>query len=229
MCEYECVIAATIAANPGVFTVFDLHKMDVPLFWKELARVTDLRSRWSGCSWCWACRLSPGLVVSPGKIPKSASERLSMLAECLAREDASSWGWGECNNHIRLPNTFRYIPGNAFCRALLHPAPSTSQRIPRIGPCWAKAHMGQVNLIMVMADIATKPVLTEAYPGGFPRSDHHQLPYRLRLRARLGRPFYWFRAAVRCYNALLRSNSTTLSKAWTGAICLLIVFGLGSL
>eukprot|EP00983_Pelagomonas_calceolata_P071734 1151380-Pelagomonas_calceolata.AAC.1 len=35
--------------GPGVFTVFDLHKMDVPLFWKELARVTDLGSRWSGC------------------------------------------------------------------------------------------------------------------------------------------------------------------------------------
>eukprot|EP00983_Pelagomonas_calceolata_P127366 1161396-Pelagomonas_calceolata.AAC.1 len=28
-----------------VFTVFDLHKMDVSLFWKELARVTDLESR----------------------------------------------------------------------------------------------------------------------------------------------------------------------------------------
>eukprot|EP00983_Pelagomonas_calceolata_P058097 1145356-Pelagomonas_calceolata.AAC.3 len=25
-----------------------------------------------------------------------------------------------CNNHIRLTNAFRYIPGNAFCRALLH-------------------------------------------------------------------------------------------------------------
>eukprot|EP00983_Pelagomonas_calceolata_P131703 1161802-Pelagomonas_calceolata.AAC.23 len=41
--------------------------------------------------------------------------------------------------------------------------------------------------------------------------------------------FNWFRAAVRFYNALLRSNSTTLSKAWTGATCLLIVFGQGSL
>jgi len=28
--------------GPGVFTVFDLHKMDVSLFWKELTRVTDL-------------------------------------------------------------------------------------------------------------------------------------------------------------------------------------------
>eukprot|EP00983_Pelagomonas_calceolata_P013820 442742-Pelagomonas_calceolata.AAC.1 len=28
--------------GPGVFTVFDLHEMDVPLFWRELTRVTDL-------------------------------------------------------------------------------------------------------------------------------------------------------------------------------------------
>eukprot|EP00983_Pelagomonas_calceolata_P079029 1154495-Pelagomonas_calceolata.AAC.5 len=34
--------------GPGVFTVFDLHKMDVPLFGKELARVADLGSRGSG-------------------------------------------------------------------------------------------------------------------------------------------------------------------------------------
>eukprot|EP00983_Pelagomonas_calceolata_P076888 1153614-Pelagomonas_calceolata.AAC.2 len=34
---------------PGIFTVFDLHEMDVPLFWKELTRVTNLGSRWSGC------------------------------------------------------------------------------------------------------------------------------------------------------------------------------------
>eukprot|EP00983_Pelagomonas_calceolata_P029531 925247-Pelagomonas_calceolata.AAC.1 len=27
-----------------VFTVLDLHKVDVPLFWKELARVADLGS-----------------------------------------------------------------------------------------------------------------------------------------------------------------------------------------
>jgi len=31
--------------GPGVFTVFDLHKMEVPLAWKEPARVTDLGSR----------------------------------------------------------------------------------------------------------------------------------------------------------------------------------------
>eukprot|EP00983_Pelagomonas_calceolata_P017175 538260-Pelagomonas_calceolata.AAC.1 len=41
--------------------------------------------------------------------------------------------------------------------------------------------------------------------------------------------FYWFRAAVSFYNALLRSTSNTLSKAWTGATCLLIVLGQGSL
>eukprot|EP00983_Pelagomonas_calceolata_P080516 1155177-Pelagomonas_calceolata.AAC.1 len=59
--------------------------------------------------------------LSLGKIPKSASERLSMLEECLAREDASSWGWGECNNYIRHTNAFRYIPGKAFlpCTATL--------------------------------------------------------------------------------------------------------------
>eukprot|EP00983_Pelagomonas_calceolata_P059107 1145786-Pelagomonas_calceolata.AAC.5 len=37
--------------GPGVFTVFDIHKMDMPLFWKELARVVNLESRWSGCGW----------------------------------------------------------------------------------------------------------------------------------------------------------------------------------
>eukprot|EP00983_Pelagomonas_calceolata_P124510 1161112-Pelagomonas_calceolata.AAC.21 len=28
--------------GPGVFTVFDLHEMDMPLSWKGLTRVTDL-------------------------------------------------------------------------------------------------------------------------------------------------------------------------------------------
>eukprot|EP00983_Pelagomonas_calceolata_P116711 1160339-Pelagomonas_calceolata.AAC.7 len=37
--------------GPGVFTAFDLHKMGVPLFWKELTRVTDLGSRWNDCGW----------------------------------------------------------------------------------------------------------------------------------------------------------------------------------
>eukprot|EP00983_Pelagomonas_calceolata_P073696 1152236-Pelagomonas_calceolata.AAC.1 len=35
-----------LVLGPGVFTVFDLHKMDVPLFWKELTRVAGLGSRW---------------------------------------------------------------------------------------------------------------------------------------------------------------------------------------
>eukprot|EP00983_Pelagomonas_calceolata_P048333 1141015-Pelagomonas_calceolata.AAC.3 len=35
----------------GSFTVLDLHKIDVPLFWKKLARVTGLGSRWSGYGW----------------------------------------------------------------------------------------------------------------------------------------------------------------------------------
>eukprot|EP00983_Pelagomonas_calceolata_P104641 1159049-Pelagomonas_calceolata.AAC.13 len=40
--------------SPGAFTVFELHKMDVLLFWKKLARVTDLaRSRRSGYGWRW--------------------------------------------------------------------------------------------------------------------------------------------------------------------------------
>eukprot|EP00983_Pelagomonas_calceolata_P044425 1139293-Pelagomonas_calceolata.AAC.1 len=38
--------------GPGVFRVFDLHKMDVPLFWKELAKVMGLGSRKNGCGWC---------------------------------------------------------------------------------------------------------------------------------------------------------------------------------
>eukprot|EP00983_Pelagomonas_calceolata_P050407 1141960-Pelagomonas_calceolata.AAC.5 len=37
--------------GPGVFTVFDLHEMDVPLFWEELTRVAGLGGRWSGCGW----------------------------------------------------------------------------------------------------------------------------------------------------------------------------------
>eukprot|EP00983_Pelagomonas_calceolata_P072805 1151887-Pelagomonas_calceolata.AAC.1 len=40
----------------GVFTACDLQKMgaihSVPLLWKELARVMDLGSGWSGCAWC---------------------------------------------------------------------------------------------------------------------------------------------------------------------------------
>eukprot|EP00983_Pelagomonas_calceolata_P128303 1161498-Pelagomonas_calceolata.AAC.4 len=40
-----------LTLGPGVFTIFDLQKMDVPLFWKELARVTYLGSRFGGCSW----------------------------------------------------------------------------------------------------------------------------------------------------------------------------------
>eukprot|EP00983_Pelagomonas_calceolata_P048149 1140937-Pelagomonas_calceolata.AAC.3 len=34
-----------------VFTVFDLLKMDMPLFWKEQDRMTDLGSKWSGRGW----------------------------------------------------------------------------------------------------------------------------------------------------------------------------------
>eukprot|EP00983_Pelagomonas_calceolata_P097223 1158220-Pelagomonas_calceolata.AAC.9 len=48
-----------LVLGPGVFTVFDLHKMDVPLFWKELTRVTDLGSRWSGCGWRWVLPVFP--------------------------------------------------------------------------------------------------------------------------------------------------------------------------
>eukprot|EP00983_Pelagomonas_calceolata_P016133 510687-Pelagomonas_calceolata.AAC.1 len=44
-----------LVLGPSVFTVIDLHKMDVPLLWKELTRVTDLGSIWSGsatgCGW----------------------------------------------------------------------------------------------------------------------------------------------------------------------------------
>eukprot|EP00983_Pelagomonas_calceolata_P006875 223751-Pelagomonas_calceolata.AAC.1 len=36
-----------VILGPGVFTVFDLHKMDIPLLWQELARVTDLGRRQS--------------------------------------------------------------------------------------------------------------------------------------------------------------------------------------
>eukprot|EP00983_Pelagomonas_calceolata_P084207 1156315-Pelagomonas_calceolata.AAC.7 len=37
--------------GPDVSTVSYLHEMDVPLFWKELATVTDFGSSWSGCGW----------------------------------------------------------------------------------------------------------------------------------------------------------------------------------
>eukprot|EP00983_Pelagomonas_calceolata_P121049 1160762-Pelagomonas_calceolata.AAC.6 len=32
--------------GPGVFTVFYLHKLDVSLFWKDVARMADLGSRY---------------------------------------------------------------------------------------------------------------------------------------------------------------------------------------
>eukprot|EP00983_Pelagomonas_calceolata_P030701 964210-Pelagomonas_calceolata.AAC.3 len=54
--------------GPGVFIIFDLHKINVPLFWKELARVTDLGGRWSGCGW------HSVLPVSPA--PPSTSQRM---------------------------------------------------------------------------------------------------------------------------------------------------------
>eukprot|EP00983_Pelagomonas_calceolata_P005209 170172-Pelagomonas_calceolata.AAC.2 len=46
----------------GVFTVFDLHKVDAPLFWRDLTRVTSIGSRWSGCGWRWVLPVS--LVLS---------------------------------------------------------------------------------------------------------------------------------------------------------------------
>eukprot|EP00983_Pelagomonas_calceolata_P035842 1121682-Pelagomonas_calceolata.AAC.3 len=45
--------------GPGVSTVIYFHKMDVPLFWKELARVTDLGSSRSGCGWRWVLPVPP--------------------------------------------------------------------------------------------------------------------------------------------------------------------------
>eukprot|EP00983_Pelagomonas_calceolata_P109429 1159556-Pelagomonas_calceolata.AAC.1 len=56
--------------GPGVYTVFDLHKMDVPLFWKELAKVTDLGSRWTCCRWRWT------LPVPPPPTPLSTSQNI---------------------------------------------------------------------------------------------------------------------------------------------------------
>eukprot|EP00983_Pelagomonas_calceolata_P077760 1154001-Pelagomonas_calceolata.AAC.1 len=45
-----------LVLGQGVFTVFGLHNMNVPLFWKELTRVTDLGSRWSvSCHMAVAC------------------------------------------------------------------------------------------------------------------------------------------------------------------------------
>eukprot|EP00983_Pelagomonas_calceolata_P043961 1139104-Pelagomonas_calceolata.AAC.7 len=57
--------------GPGVFTVFDLLKMDVPWFWKQLARMTDLKSRWSGCQ--HERHTAPiAFAVSKGSIPYAA-------------------------------------------------------------------------------------------------------------------------------------------------------------
>ncbi len=39
-----------LAPRPGIFTVFDLHKMDVPLIGWELTRVPDSGRRLAG--WC---------------------------------------------------------------------------------------------------------------------------------------------------------------------------------
>eukprot|EP00983_Pelagomonas_calceolata_P035033 1095635-Pelagomonas_calceolata.AAC.1 len=39
--------------------------MDVPLFWEELTRMTDLGRRWSGCGWrCALCSAHAPLYFS---------------------------------------------------------------------------------------------------------------------------------------------------------------------
>eukprot|EP00983_Pelagomonas_calceolata_P008285 269499-Pelagomonas_calceolata.AAC.1 len=55
--------------GPGVFTVIDLHKMDVPLLWKDLTRVTDLGSRRSGCGWRWVLPVPPAPPSTSQWIP----------------------------------------------------------------------------------------------------------------------------------------------------------------
>jgi hypothetical protein len=40
-----------LAVGPGVLTVFDFYKVDVPLIWVELTGVASLECGWSGCGW----------------------------------------------------------------------------------------------------------------------------------------------------------------------------------
>eukprot|EP00983_Pelagomonas_calceolata_P070253 1150708-Pelagomonas_calceolata.AAC.1 len=57
--------------------------MDVPLFWKSLTRVTDLRDlwfgstapgRWSGCGWRWVLPALPA--------PPSTSQWIPGITSC---------------------------------------------------------------------------------------------------------------------------------------------------
>ena len=40
-----------LAVGPGILTVFDFYKVDVPLIWVELTGVASLGYEWSGCGW----------------------------------------------------------------------------------------------------------------------------------------------------------------------------------
>ena len=40
-----------LAVGPGVLTVFDFNKVDVPLIWVELTGVASLLRGWGGCNW----------------------------------------------------------------------------------------------------------------------------------------------------------------------------------
>eukprot|EP00983_Pelagomonas_calceolata_P054819 1143868-Pelagomonas_calceolata.AAC.4 len=63
-----------LISGPGVFAVFDFHKVDVPLFWRELTRVTNLGSRWSGCGWRRVLTVPPAPPSAsqwiPGIVPR---------------------------------------------------------------------------------------------------------------------------------------------------------------
>jgi hypothetical protein len=48
-----------LAVGPGVLTVFDFNKVDVPLIWVELTGVASLVCGWSGCGWRWVLPVPP--------------------------------------------------------------------------------------------------------------------------------------------------------------------------
>ena len=48
-----------LAVGPGVLTVFDFYKVDVPLIWVELTGIAGLECGWSGCGWRWVLPVPP--------------------------------------------------------------------------------------------------------------------------------------------------------------------------
>eukprot|EP00983_Pelagomonas_calceolata_P105173 1159101-Pelagomonas_calceolata.AAC.2 len=90
----QSVRGLKLILGPVIFTIFDLHKIDVPQFWKELTRVTDLGSRWSGSSWCSVLPVPPAppstsqQILGTGSVQGSAScvKQVDLRYQCPWRQ-----------------------------------------------------------------------------------------------------------------------------------------------